>query len=450
MFCENCGAKIDDGAAFCTECGAKQSVPEVAPGFTPQPTATSTAATNVAPAVPVSEKMKKVPVYVWIIAAVVIVALIAGGIFLNIRKHTININDYVTVEFDGYDSMGKATVEIDEQFWVDLYEKTDFKDKKKVEREEDFEGDEELIGWWMRYAVDSKIKYEVDPANKLKNGDEVEVSYKVKTDAIKKKYGVTIKAEDKKFTVEGLKKVKSFDPFEGIKVTYSGLDGNGTAKVEVTGNDEVYSAYSYSLSKNYDLSTGDKITVTYASGYSEKELKENCAERFGKVPSATEKEYTVEGLGHYVTDVSELNAKSLAEVITYAQDEIEYDSGFDGNATVNSTDYLGAYLFSKEGDGNYVYLVFEVNADVEDEEGDSESFTYYAVVSITDVFINEDKECDYSNFYGVDYHSAEYESESGTKYNYYGYASLDDVKADMDEEKEWYESYDYVMSTSVK
>ena len=48
-----------------------------------------------------------------IAAAAVIVFVVIIAVFMNVRK-TINLNDYVTVEFAGYNTAGTASVTIDE------------------------------------------------------------------------------------------------------------------------------------------------------------------------------------------------------------------------------------------------------------------------------------------------------------------------------------------------
>ena len=445
MFCENCGAKIEDGAAFCPECGAKQEIPQVAPEFTQAAQATA----SVAPSVPVAKK--KVPVYVWIIIVVVIAAAIAGAVFLNIRKHTININDYLTVEFEGYDSMGTAVVTLEDEFWVDLYEKSDFKDKKKLEKKEYFEDDDD-IAYYMKDKLYKQVKYEIDPASKLTNDDEVEVEWKVKTDYIKKNYSVTVKADNKKFKVEGLKKVKEFNPFDDIEVSFSGMDGSGDAIIDVTSDDEIYDYFSFSVSDNYSLSTGDKITVTFASSYSESELKEKCAESYGKVPTVVEKEYTVGGLGHYVTDISEITEKSMADIITQGKEEIEKGK-FSDEETLVGSEYLGAYLIANSVDsskGNYLYLVYEVTVDLEDEDsGETDSVTYYAMYEWANAYVNDEEEGDCTSFFGIVYDAYRYEASYGKEYKYVGFETLDDVKADVEEDAQWLEKSGYELSTSL-
>ena len=435
MFCENCGTKLEDGTLFCTNCGAKQEVPEVAPEFTPEAPAASEAVTEVAqevtseaapqpavapqpvvapqptvapqPQVVAPKKpsiFKRIPTWGYIVGSIVLIALIVGGVilfkFVNEKRHTVNVADYLTVEFDGYDTVGTATVELDEEFWDVVYEKASFKDKSRYEKEDYFtsyfteaEYMESEIGPWF--------SYEIDKSSKLKNGDEVKVEYKVKAEKIKKKYGVIIKAETQKFTVEGLEECDTFDPFEDIEIKYSGVSEYGEAEYEIVNDRDVYDDISFSFDNDYYLEEGDEITLTFGPYYDEDELLEYCAENYGCIPTATEKTYTVEGLGSYVTDANDLNDSNLSDMIEKAQEEIEdeiyYAAGDDYSA--NNITYVGAAV-ADGGGYNYVYLLFSM----EITDG-SKSGTGYTFVKFSDGVISADKTSvtanDYYSVYGL-------------------------------------------------
>jgi len=453
MFCENCGSKLEDGSLFCTNCGAKQEVVEnvsqVTTGFTPEQTATAAAPVAAAPKEPFGAKIKKVPFYVWIIVAVVLVAAIVGGVFIYKAKHTININDYVTVEFDGYDTMGTATVELDEEFWEDLFEKSSFKDKAKVEKKEISSYYSEAD--YMQDELSGKVKYEVDPENKLSNGDEVTVSWKVKASSIKKKFGVTIKCDDKKFTVEDLEEVETFDPFESLEVTFTGVDGDGQVSFNVTSDEEVFDDFSFDSDDRYYLSEGDVITVEFAPYLDEDDLAEYCASEYGMVPTVKEKEYTVEGLGHYVSDVSELTETSLANVLTDAKDEVIKEANLSDKETMNACNYKGAYLLISDDptDGNEVFLVYECVVDLADGEGNTDQITYCTYVEASNVTINADGVCGYAGMYRGTYHTFDYKSSFDSNFYYYGYETLDECNAAIADDYKYYiKYYDYTLTNT--
>lgn len=454
MFCENCGTKLDDGALFCTNCGTKVTTVEATSDFKAESVTESVEAAvsgEMADTSVDGKPEKKVPVLGIIIAAAVAVVIIAGAIFVNIKAHTININDYVTVEFDGYDTMGTAEVVIEDEFWEELYKKADFKEKKKLEKS-DFFSDYFSEGEYMENELYKKIKSKVSPAKNLTNGDEVTVTWKVKTDSIKKKYGVTIKSSDKTFKVAELEEVTSFNPFDDVKVTFTGLDGHGEAEIEVTSKEDIYKDFTFYASDSYGLSEGDKITVTFGAYYDEEVLNEMCAEKYGMVPSVVEQEFTVEGLGHYVTDATELTEDSLADMIEQGKDKVTSDANLSDMETINDIKYLGAYLRTEEdpNDGNDAYLLFEINIDLADSDSDAtDAVTYFAFVNFSDVSINDEGVCAYESNYGSVYNSFSYKSSFDKNFYYYGFGSVEEARSEIEEDSEWYvKNYNYKLSNT--
>ena len=152
MFCTKCGKELPDGSLFCTGCGNKmvaapaQPVQEVQPavpvqqpmqagyvpqqpvqpGYTPnmqpyqaaQPTTGMQPMPGAQPVQPAQPKAKKkVPVGLIIGlsaggAAVILLAVAAIWFFL-LRPVKIDLNQFVEVKSEGYDTIGKADVVFD-------------------------------------------------------------------------------------------------------------------------------------------------------------------------------------------------------------------------------------------------------------------------------------------------------------------------------------------------
>ena len=480
MFCEKCGREIMNGARFCTGCGAPAPVVQQQPvqqqPVQQQPVQMQTPpmqqfidpkeakkqekarkaqekkAKKAMKAQAKKEKQadgsnKKVPIFVWIIIGILIVAAVVAGIFVLHRSKTININDYTTVEFTGYDSLGKATVVIDESFWEDLYNKSRFDEKSTVKKSfSSHYGPAD----YMEEAVGKKISYDVDPEKKLSNGDEVTVSWKIKADSIEKKYGVKVEYEDASYTVEKLEELKEFDPFDGIEVSYTGIDGEGKVSIKVVKDEDVYNDFSYSASQSYYLSEGDIITITFAPSYSEDKLVDMCAEKYGMIPTAVTKEYKVEGLGHLLKDSTEITEESMGSVIEDCEKKITDVSRLSSMEEMQSIKYLGSYLLQEAdySEGNEVIAVFECSVMLSDSDSlDTDSFTFYTYVEINNVSINEKGECGYEKILGTTTTIVQYKTKFDKKFNYYGYEKEDDCKSEIEEAIDWYVKY-YGLVTS--
>ena len=178
MFCEKCGKELPQESTFCENCGAKVSKQEME-----------------IPKILKENPLKNIPKKYLAIGGVGI-ALLAIFIFaMANRKTVINLNDYVTVSYSGYDTMGKATAHFDEEAILkDYKDKIKFKDKESVN--EIFEPAEYICNLCVSGALN-----EVDD---LSNGQQITYSWKCEDEEVLQKFGCKLKYEDITFTVEGL------------------------------------------------------------------------------------------------------------------------------------------------------------------------------------------------------------------------------------------------------
>lgn len=199
-------------------------------------------------------------------------------------KTSINLNEYVSIEFSGYDGNGTATVEFDTDSFKAKYD-----DKLKYYGEdfsvEFFEDDPT----WMFFedCVDTKLSKDKE----LSNGDVVTLTWKCHDERALNNYKVKLEYSDLEYKVEGLDKVAEFDPFEGVEVKFSGISGKGTVNISSDNAEGI----TFRVDKNSGLSEGDTITVTADVGNPNK-----YAEKYGRLPSPTTKEYIAEGFDTYV------------------------------------------------------------------------------------------------------------------------------------------------------
>ena len=121
MFCPKCGTEITEGV-FCPKCGTKIAE-EVKTENQPIPQMAASEQENTQPQKPVqTNEKKKAPVNAKMIGIIgaAFAALLLVLIVVCTHKPTINLNKYVTVEFEGYETLGKATATVD---WNAIEEK---------------------------------------------------------------------------------------------------------------------------------------------------------------------------------------------------------------------------------------------------------------------------------------------------------------------------------------
>lgn len=347
---------------------------------------------------------KKFQVRALIIVGVVVVALIAIFAIASAGGGTIDLNKYTTITASGADGYGTAAAEID---WASIEQKYKKKVKwnKKALKDADFTvEDAEEFGTPMDF-LEEAVGVSVDPATGLKNGDTVKYDYDIDHeyfDAI----DVKLKYKAGTYKVDGLSDVATYEAFDDVTVSFSGIAPNGKAEIKYSGSDLSFS--DFSLDKKDGLSTGDTVTVTISQ-----DAVDRLAAEEGKVPATIEKQYTVEGLDSYVTKLSDITDLSDFQAQAKAVfDEKGFDS-FDSSYATKSLegfDYVGDYLLTAKkadffGDANYLVLVYKVTShDVINKEGLNGTYdakdTFYWTIRFSNVTLDKDGKAyaDLSNY----------------------------------------------------
>lgn len=372
LFCKNCGASVAVDDAFCPECGTAQqnlsapagqqvaqaieqpvqqeepfqqaqSMQQGQPVQAEQPVQQGYYGQPYQPAKPPMSKKKKTIIGVACGAvAALVVALLVVFLFV---KFPIKINKYIEVKFDGYNTVGKASYEID-------YAKFEKDYKKMLENSmcsaEDF--------------FDSFVEIKLDKTSDLSNGDKINCKIECDEEAIKKIFDYKVKFEDQEFQVEGLKEAETFDPFKDIEVEYEGISPNGSAKI-IGECKEVDGLY-FEFDKESQLKEGDKIELSVDTENGD-DLIDYCLNNCGKIPSPMTKEYTVSELDKYVTTNSEINADALKKMQNQADDTyLARTAGWADDQKFAGMKYLGNYILSAKDEDNStynkIYLVYEV------------------------------------------------------------------------------------------
>ena len=301
------------------------------------------------------------------IGAVAIIIIFLAAIFMAPKK--INLNDYVSVEFTGYNSMGNAYVTFDNAAFH-----ADYDEEMKFTKEAVSSGYTEvyeLFGVTPAGACLDSIDVSLSQSSDLSNGMTVTLVWNCDDSLIEEMFNCVVVYEPTDYTVEGLSDITMFDPFENLEVTFDGISPEGTVTLSAIDNTGVFQEMKFVSETTNHLSNGDVITISL--GGVEDPIT-YCAENFGCCPSVTEKEITVEGLNEYMTSLEQLSQEAIDAMTAQAIDVLNarVASTWRDDSVVNEISCAGFYLLTpKDGvtlygsDKNgYLYLVLKFNATI--------------------------------------------------------------------------------------
>ena len=389
--------------------------------------------------------MKKLGIFV--AAGAMMLALAGCG------KITVDPSEFVTVNFEGYDTLGTATYEFDYKHFIREYEDTlkltgaGKKASEEMEEEVDKKG-EELGVKFHDSPADYLAVYiggSLDKTDALSNGDSVTWKWDADTDKIAEYFNCDIVLEDKSFKVEGLTEAEAFDPFEGLEVVFSGTAPNGQARLS-TSYCEKCSGISFEIDKQSGLSNGDTVTVT-ASSYGD-DLVSYIVENYGMLPTEEVKTFTVSGLPEYILSAADLSDATLDKMIAQAKDALTASAANWGTAELIDAEYIGNYFLAAKnpdvwGDQNSITLVFREDMECTYTKDKTDFITYNSIYygfTWTNVMVLEDgtETLDlgsyrkrYSYIPVTYYYKDRKGKELSTNYYFDGYSDLDSMFNDI-------------------
>lgn len=432
MYCTHCGQEIPDNSKFCSKCGQpldekpteawqanedahqekdtarvtqQEEVKEAPKMASPTRGGTANHTSEEVSGADAKAKGRKslAPVVIGIvavIAAVAIIAVVTGVSMTTGKKRTVNLSDYITISFEGYDGYGVASYEFNgDQFSKDYSDKLTI-DSKSLKKAVENAGDaadeiEELVEWYGSYDdivealsgedLTELITYvcqgTLSSAEELHNGDEITYTWSLSENdlnAMKDMFGYTFVAGDVSAVVDGLEEVSTFDPFDGVEISFSGSAPDGSAELLSKGSDVACADLTYSLDVTSGLSNGDTVTVTINDPHNNDWVTALVTE-YGKAPSQTTKEYTVEGLTKYASSLSEIPEKTMDLMKDQASDtfyaEFTNQGGGssdwikDDSADIVQFEYIGCYFLAQKPNAstnhkNMLYLVYKIREDM--------------------------------------------------------------------------------------
>lgn len=335
MFCPNCGTEVKAEAVYCPQCGKKLAVFDttVSAGKAcgqPKPRKNASAGENGGKHHIFGNRR-----LYWIAAGAAAAVLIGLAAHILYRP-TIHMDDYLVLRGEGYDTIGTATVTVDKDAFLEDYAKKLHANKRVVSKLDSDASTRAGILNLLKEARDSETDksgqkitdlftgilygYQDITWDHVCNGDTITFSWSIgeqAVDALEEIYHCRISLEDKDFTVSGLKPVGKYDAFQNYSLRYDGTAPYGEiAGMVYSQTDDQGRETGYGADKSYDLSNGDKITVTASSD------DEKDAETYGSIVSPKTKVYTVEGLDAYLDSGDELSEQEWNDAIAEGQDKV--------------------------------------------------------------------------------------------------------------------------------
>ena len=427
MLCTHCGKEIQNGITFCPYCGST----------------VNNAKENT--------KMKKHnPAKVLVSIAAVAVVAAGGWAFAN-RTPTIDVSKYMTLSADGYNTVGKLNISFDTEKLEKDYGKqiaTRFKKQMKNLKDDTYGLSSLTASLYDGYETDLFAETcatgSADKTKGLSNGDVVTYTWDDNSDEAEEAFGVKVKYSDITYTVSGLASENTFDAFDGVDVEFSGISPDGRATVNSLPTAAEAQGLYYTLDENSGLSNGDTVTLTV---HSNRDDFSDCIDKYGAMPQATEKTFTVEGLNEYVTSADTLSDSVLVSLQNQAEDVFKSYAAqrFSNGQTFKGMTYLGNYILTPKnkdswGDKDRIVLAYQVTvhhdytSELNTTYDADDSFFWYITFNNVSKDANDNIASglnDYdtpTTFVKIDSGVQKYSFSSSTEtWEYYGYASLDSL-----------------------
>ncbi len=402
--CGKCGREVKDDAIFCTYCGVNIAESnQVAQEKEERPysvvgQSNSRVQSKVEPIIQKLKTNKKIVVL--IMAVVVIIAVLISVLVTinNKKKRTINIEDYLTVSFEGYEGYGTAYVYKDSDGLTEAINQV-----LEIDVDDDYDDDDypswediynSLSTYGSTYELLYSIDVELDREENLSNGDIVTATITYDKD-VADEYGLILTGEQVEFEVKGLEKLVELDPFENLEVSFEGTSPFVKISLEYTGKDDFLSAYNFNYENNGDIRSGDTVTITLS-------MDKEDAIYYGYDLTQTSKDYVCENVNRYLASAEEIDD----DVLMYLQEEasIYIESKYaEQRLKISNSglEYVGTFVLINGGwfNQNYAYVVYKTI--VSSLEGEFEDTEIYIPVKIEDIIIYSDGNITSSDYYSI-------------------------------------------------
>lgn len=351
-------------------------------------------------------------------------------------KTTVNLNKYITIRCEGYDSLGTASFTFDyEAFQKDYSGKIKLNSKDNSEMKllvlMSGESSEELL-------LDMCVSQSLDQAKNLSNGDTITLKWNCEDEMASEYFNCKLNYSDITYTVSGLTEVEKFNPFDYVEVSFSETEPYIHATITPNYDQQEMQYIRFTADKEDHLCNGDTITITASISGSVDTFVEN----YGVVISETERTYTVEDMPHYATDVAEIPADIMDAMSAKGEEVFRayVASNWSKPENLISVTYIGNYFLSSKPletevwgrnktfwTENYLYLIYKITATNPDPE---ETIEFYYYINYADIEIQPDGTCsvDINAYTAPDTGWFATETFKVGNYTYVGYANLETLK----------------------
>ncbi len=344
---------------------------------------------------------------------------------------TVNLNDYLVVQFDGFNEDGTATAFVDTSAMKKDVE-------KKIELDEDYKKKWRKEGLLSQKSmteilVEKCVTVSLDKSSNISNGDTLKITWKCKDQMAQDVFCIELDYSDEEKKVDGLKPIGKFDPFSHMNVTFSGLSGDGTFDIAQDSSAEWNDLTIDCDSDDDYLYNGDVITITVDYNSSEEDFKK----KYSEVVETKSKTFTASGLSEYIANSTDLPNDVFLQMDTTLRDCFKETNITATGEALDSMEFVCNYVLSNSEnyDGNFVFFVYRVTV-----HNPEESVTLYWVGLFRNVVKIPGGTVEYDDDEYMAYCDWVYMENSS--YRYEGYVTLNEANESINM---FADSYGYII-----
>lgn len=191
--------------------------------------------------------------------------------------------------------------------------------------------------------IQNNVRYYISNRYDLEEGETFTVSASF-SEYDANQAGYIILESEKEYTATNLPQPTLLDPFDYVNVTFTGLDGNGRAHFEKTGDIDFMNYIYFEFNKQASLVEGDTIALTYSVSGNRDPLKYGY-----KLAETTFKQFTVPKLGKYLENFTDITGAEQQKIMDKAIEVAKlYLTKEDSNNKTGSMYLKTAYNYSNQ------------------------------------------------------------------------------------------------------